>query len=158
MSASTILSGLVLSTIGLANEPLDTIALPQLELDRRFAVCEVLDLRYSMEAEACVTHESPCDEVVSSPLCEALGLAYDEAACTCAQAPASCEPEPPSDPCEELGWYDDGFCDLACAQPDPDCSAGDGPPDTDDWCAQEGWYGDGICDADCPSPDPDCAE
>lgn len=29
------------------------------------------------------------------------------------------------DICADLGWYDDGYCDTECADPDPDCAGGD---------------------------------
>lgn len=163
MTLSSILSGIALTTLTtVAVEPVGTIHVAELDTYQRFAICDVLDLQYSVESEACVSTDSPCEGSIDPDLCAEAGLVYDEAQCTCVAFAPQCGPtEPPPDGggdlCEELGWYDDGVCDSDCAQPDPDCVGGGSPlPAEEDFCAMEGWYGDGICDADCPEPDPDC--
>ena len=65
-----------------------------------------------------------------------------------------------TDFCEARALYDDGRCDTACPQNDPDCDTGGTGGGSEgtafDFCAEWGWYGDGECDAVCPKTDQDC--
>ncbi len=74
------------------------------------------------------------------------------------------------DICSVEGYYNDGYCDTFCAQPDPDCNTSANPEsenngntpaqeetnNEEDVCAVQGYYNDGICDEFCLMVDPDC--
>jgi hypothetical protein len=57
------------------------------------------------------------------------------------------------DICSELDWYNDGYCDTECANPDPDCAGGDTTGGDDSWGGDDQSDDDGSWSDDDQSDD-----